>query len=116
MAGFTSIGNRRIYHDETYFVSYAGGKRDLAAKDQKEYNNIIKLPFELQRKELKKLGFEKNPNVIPIKGIRLIEIFKTSNFIPLFDHFFDQSHLLTVTDEIVYESIRQKNYEIALGK
>lgn len=116
MAGSTAIGNRRIFHDETYFVSYAGGKRELAAKDQKEYNNIMKLPFLLQRKELKKLGFDKNPNVIPITGIKLIEIFKTSHFMPIFDFFFEQSHLLTVTDEIVYESIRQKNYEIALGK
>jgi hypothetical protein len=115
MAGFTPIGNRRIYHDETYFVAYAGGKRELPSKEQKEYNNILRLPFLLQRKELKKLGFENNPNVIPIKGVKLIEVFKVSNFLPLFDHFFDQSRLLTVTDEIVYESIRQKNYEIALG-
>jgi len=111
---FEKIGHHVIYFDQTYYIAYAGGKRELPAKEQKEYNKLINLPFEIQRKELKRLGFDNNPNVIPVKGKALLEIIKDMNFIPFFDTFFERSHLLQVNDIIVYESIKQKNYDIAL--
>lgn len=108
------IGQHVINLDDMYFLAYAGGKRELTAKDQKEYNKIINLPLLLQREELKKIPMEKNPNVIPLKGSQLLSFIKELQFIPLFDAYFQQSHLLKLTDIIIYESIRQKSYEIAM--
>ena len=115
MARFAQIGRYRIEWDQLYYIAYAGGKRELAAKDQKEYNKTLLLPWALQRKEVQKLGFEKNPNVIPIKGLDLLEIIKERGFVPIFDAFFEQSHLLQVNDSIVYESIKKKSYDLVAG-
>jgi len=114
MPKYETIGAFKIYFDEMYFIAYAGGKRELLAKDQKQYNKILELPWVLQRKELQKISFEKNPNVIPIKGMNLLSFIKELKFIPFFDYFFEQSHLIKLTDIVIYESIRQKNYEFAL--
>jgi hypothetical protein len=108
------IGQHLIYLDEIYYIAYAGGKRELTAKDQLQYNKISTLPFALQRKELSKISFDKNPNVIPIKGSVLMSLIKELNFIPFFDEYFKQSHLIKLTDVIIYESIKQRNYNIAL--
>lgn len=112
---YSTIGKYTIHWDEIYFIAYAGGKRDLPEKDQKEYNKILSLPFQLQRKELKRLGPEKNPNLIPIKGLDLLTIIKEAGYMPFFDQYFDQSRMLQVNDAIVYESMRQKSYEIVKG-
>jgi hypothetical protein len=114
MPAFETIAGKRIYFDETYFIAYAGGKRELPAKEQKTYNRILSLPLILQRKELAKIPFENNPNVVPLKGKQLLEFIKELNFIPFFDSFFDQSHLIKLSDAIVYESMRAKSYEVAL--
>ena len=111
---FEKIGANRIYLDETYFIAYAGGKRDLPAKDMKEYQKAMNMPFLIQRKELKKIPFEKNPNVVPLKGRHLISFIKELNFIPMFDKFFDQSRLLKLTDLVIFESIKSKSYDLAL--
>jgi hypothetical protein len=112
---YSQIGKNIIEWDQTYYITYAGGKRELPAKDQKEYDKTLNLPFALQRQELKKLGFEKNPNVVPIKGLSLIELFKDRSFIPFFDEYFNQSHLIQIHDQIVYESIKQKSYDLLLN-
>lgn len=114
MKNFETIGNRRIYFNETYFIAYAGGTRELPEKDQKEYRKIINLPFKLQRQELKKIPFEKNPNVIPISGRDLLSFIKELKFTPFFDQYFEQSRLINLTDVVVFESMRQKSYEAAL--
>ena len=114
MPGFETIAGKRIYLDQMYFVAYAGGKRELPAKEQKEYNKILHLPLILQRKELSKIPFENNPNVVPLKGRQLLMFIKELDFIPFFDTFFDQSHLIKLSDAIVFESMRQKSYEIAM--
>jgi hypothetical protein len=108
------IGQHRIDLDGLYFLAYAGGHRELAAKDQKEYDKILSLPFLLQRSELKKIPMEKNPNVIPLKGSQLLSFIKELGFVPFFDQFFQQSHLVKLTDVIIYEAIRQKSYELAM--
>lgn len=110
------FGKYEIKGSETYFLAYAGGKRELQKKDQDNYNKIIALPMEAQRMELKKLGFEKNPDVVPIRGDKLIEVIRDKKLVPFFDRFFDQSHLLQINDIIVFESLRAKSYEIAMGK
>ena len=86
-------------------------------KDLKEYNRAANggLPDLLRAKEILKLGFEKNPNVVPIKGLQLLELFKDRQFVPFFDSNFKFSRLLQVNDKIVYESIKLKSYEIARG-
>ena len=112
---YTTIGKYSIIWDETYYIAYAGGKRELASKDQIEYNKTLLLPFQLMRQEQKKLGFDKNPNVIPIQGLKLLELIKEKSFVPFFDTFFEQSHLVQINDAIVYESMKQKSYEIAMG-
>ena len=112
---YTRIGQYTIHWDEIYFIAYAGGKRELPEKDQKEYNKIHSLPFALQRQELKKLGPEKNPNLIPIKGLDLLSIIKELGYMPFFDQFFEQSKMLQVNDSIVYESMKLKSYEIVKG-
>lgn len=114
MSGFETIGKFRIYFNETYYLAYAGGKRELTAKDQKEYKKIQSLPFLLQRKELAKISFDKNPNVIPVRGDMLMSFIKELKFVPFFDSFFEQSHLLKLTDIVIYESIKRKTYETAL--
>ena len=114
MSQFERIGSHKIYFNERYYLAYAGGKRELSSTDQKEYNKIISLPFILQRKELSKISFDKNPNVIPLTGRQLLSFIKELHFVPLFDQFFEQSRLMQLTDVVVFESIRQKSYEIAL--
>jgi len=111
---YEMIGKYPIYLDEEYYLAYAGGKRELPAKDQKEYNKILHLPLILQRKELKKIPQKNNPNVIPLKGRDLMMFIKELKFVPFFDTFFEQSHLIKLTDLIIYESIKQKSYDIAL--
>lgn len=112
---YTKIGQYTIFWDEIYFIAYAGGKRDLPEKDMKEYQRTLSLPFQLQRQELKKLGPEKNPNLIPIKGLDLLSIIKEAGYMPFFDHFFSQSKMLQVNDSIVYESMKLKSYEVIKG-
>ena len=114
MPKFEMIGKHRIDLDGLYFIAYAGGKRELAAKDQAQYNKILSLPFILQRQELAKIPFEKNPNVIPLKGVQLLSFIRELKFTPLFDYFFEKSHVLKLTDSIIYESIKNKSYELAL--
>jgi len=109
------IGKHNIFLDGLYFIAYAGGKRELPEKDQKEYNKTLHLPFVLQRKELKKIPLEKNPNVVPLKGRDLLSFIKELKFVPFFDQNFDRTHILQLTDIIIFESIKQKSYELALN-
>lgn len=114
MPRYEKIGQHVIEFDQTYYLAYAGGKRELPEKDQKMYNKTLALPFVLQRKELSKIPFDNNPNVIPLKGLQLLSFIKELNFIPFFDQYFQQSHLVKLTDVIIYESIRQRSYDIAM--
>lgn len=110
------FGKYVINGGDMYFLAYAGGTRELTKKDQDNYNKILTLPMEAQRPELKKLGFEKNPNVVPIRGDKLIEVIKDKKLVPFFDRYFEQSHLLQINDVIVFESLKAKSYDIAMGK
>lgn len=118
---YSQIGQNVIAWDDIYYIAYAFPKgikyRELPEKDMKEYNKAANsgLPDLLRAKEILKLGFDKNPNVVPIKGLALLEIIKDKQFIPFFDSNFKYSKLLQVNDLIVYESIKQKSYEIAMG-
>jgi hypothetical protein len=116
MARYEMIGNHKIFFDETYYIAYAGGNRELPSKDQKEWNKTLQLPGELKIREQLKLGYDKNPNVIPLKGIDLLSFIKELQFIPFFDHYFEHTHILKLTDIIIYESIKAKSYDIALRK
>ena len=116
MARSETIGKYTIHFDEVYYLAYAGGTRDLPDKDKKEYQKVQSIPWGLARqKELAKFPKEKNPNVIPMTGMKLMSFIKELNFVPIFDTFFEHTHLLKLTDIIIYESIKQKNYEIARG-
>ena len=108
---FEKIGQYKINLNQMYYLTYAGGKRELPAKDMKEYNKIINLPFILQREELKKIPLDKNPNVVPISGRALLGFIKELNFIPFFDKFFEQSNMLKLSDLATFEFIKQKNME-----
>lgn len=114
MAGFENIGKHRIYLDQIYFICYAGGRRELPEKDQREYNKIINLPFALQQKEKQKIPLEKNPNVVPLKGRQLLSFIKELNFVPFFDSNFENTRMLKLTDIIIFEAMRAKSYEMAL--
>lgn len=111
----SKIGQYVIEWDGIYYIAFAGGKRELPEKDMEEYNKTLLLPEQLQRKERIKLGPEKNPYLIPIKGIDLLSIIKEANYMPFFDQFFQFSRTLQVNNQIVYESMKQKSYEIAMG-
>lgn len=115
MAKFEVIGKHKIFLNERYFIAYAGGSRELPEKDQKNYNKILNLPFVLQRKELAKISFEKNPNVIPLTGSQLMSFIKELKFVPFFDQFFDKSHLLKLSDIVIYEAIRTRQYSTAMN-
>ena len=114
MSQFERIGQHIINLNDTYYLAYAGGKRELPAQDQKEFNKLITLPFLLKQKELSKIPLDRNPNVVPMTGRRLLSFIKELRFVPLFDLNFKDSHLLQLTDVIIYESIRQKKYELAM--
>jgi len=111
---YEKIFNRIIQFDEIYYIAYAGGKRELPENDMKRYNKIALLPDLLQPKEKAKIPFDKNPNVVPVTGMQLLEYIKEYKFIPFFDLNFEQTHLLQLTDIIIYESIKQKNYQLAM--
>jgi len=113
--GFERIGQHIIYFDTMYFLTYAGGKRELTKSKQKDWDRTLGLPLGAKINEQNKLGFINNPNVIPIKGIDLVMFIKELNHIPFFD-FRPESTLIQLTDMIVYESLKQKSYDIAIGR
>ena len=111
---FFTIGNRRIYFNETYFLTYAGGHRELDSKNQKNWDRTLLLPLELQRKERAKLGMMNNPNVIPLTGMRLLEFIQELNFTPFFTKNFEVDKTLVLTSVLIYESIKTKSYDNVL--
>jgi len=110
------FGIYEIYHEQMYFLAFAGGKRELGKADAKEYERAIILPpGEARQQELRRLGPAKDPNMVPISGAKLLELIKDASFTPFFDKFFNQTHVLQINDSIVFESIKQRNYELARG-
>ena len=112
---YAQIGPYIIYWDEIYYIAYSGGKRELPAKDQKLYEKTLLLPEVLKRKELKKLGPAGTPFTVPIKGIDLLEIIKDAGYTPFFDRFFNESKMIQVNNSMVYESMKQKSYDLFKG-
>ena len=55
---YTKLGRYTVFWDEIYFIAYAGGKRELPEKDQKEYDRIAKgsMPDVLKTVEIKKVS------------------------------------------------------------
>ena len=49
---------------------------------------------------------EKDPNVVPLKGIKLLEFIRDLNFIPIFDNYFEHTHRIFLTDKAAYEYIK----------
>lgn len=111
---YETIGKFPIYFDQTYFLCYAGGSRGLTNKQQKEWDKTLQLPGELQLIERKKLGPENNPNIIPLKGRDLLIFIKELKFVPFFDLSFPTTHMVKLTDIVIYESIKAKSYEMAM--
>ena len=111
---YIKVGRNSIFFDETYFIAYTGGKRELPEKQKKEYNRLIRMPFEIKKKEMLKMPMENNPYLVPIKGIVLAEFIKERGFIPLFDKFFEHTKMIQLSDAIVYEAMKAKNYEMAM--
>jgi len=116
MSKHVNIGKYTIYLDQEYYLAYAGGYRELDKKNQKEWDKTVNLPLLLQIEERKKLGLKNNPNIVPMTGRKLLEYIQEYRFVPFFDENFKDSHVLKLTDIIIFESIKQKNYEIAMGK
>ena len=112
---FEKIGNYKIYLDDVYYLAYTGGARELGSKEQKEWDKTELLPGLLQVKERNKLGLDKNPNVVPLRGVQLMEFIKDLNFIPMFDRAFQSTHLLKLTDLIAYEYIKQHSGDYFRG-
>jgi len=113
MPRFEKIGNRVIEFDKTYALCYTGGKRELPAKDQKNYERILSLPsIVAQNEEKHRMKFwenpEKDPNVVPIKGIDLISFIKELKFTPLFDLYFEHTRRLYLTNILDYEFIKAR--------
>lgn len=111
---YETIGNHPIYFDQVYYLAYAGGNRGLPEKDQKNWDRTKNLPGLLQVEERLKLGRDNNPNIVPLKGIDLLSFIKELQFVPFFDYYFEHTHLLKLTDVVIYESIKQKSYDMAL--
>ena len=112
---YEMIAGRKIFFEETYYVAYAGRKRDMTAKDEKEYNKLLTLPFDLRASTMDKNGPAKNPNLIPVSGKTILELIIDGKCVPFFDLFFDKTKTLQVSDLIVYESLKAKSYQVALG-
>lgn len=114
---FTPFGRFRIYHNQEYYLCYSGGRRELSSKEEKEWQKTKSMPnMKMIIKEQQRLGLRKNPNVIPMKGSELLSFMKELNFIPFFDPNFNNSHLCQLADQITYESIKAKSYEIAMSR
>jgi hypothetical protein len=114
MAGgkFTEIGKYRLYFDEEYYLAYSGKRRKLSKKDEIEYQSIIALPFgDYQRDLLHKLPRNKNPELIPLSGRRVLEYIRDLNFVPMFDLYFKDTRTITLTDEFAYEYILNREYK-----
>lgn len=111
---YEMIANFPIFFDQIYFLAYTGGYRELTKDQQKQWDKTLSLPGELQIKEKKKIGLHNNPNVVPIKGMDLLACIKEMNFVPFFDANFQNTHLLKLTNLIIYESIKAKSYEMAI--
>jgi hypothetical protein len=110
MPGYEQIGNFIIELDAIYYLAYAGGSRELPSKQQKEWEKTNNLPGLLQVKERNKLGMQNNPNVIPLKGRDLLMFIKELKFMPFFDRAFNNTHLVKLTDVVIFESIKSKVY------
>jgi len=112
MSKFQKIGNYVIEFDQTYALCYSGGKRDLPKKDMDEYNKILTLPLHLQAIEKNRMKLwanpEKDPNVVPIKGVILLEYIRDLKIIPIFDNYFVHTKRIFLTDLASYEWIKQK--------
>ena len=114
---YTKLGRYIVEHSGTYYLCYAGGKRDLTNDQLKAWNKTKSIPnFQLRLKEQAKLGLNNNPNVIPVKGIQLLEFMRDLNFTPMFDPAFNVTHTCQLADPVTFEAIKQKNYEKAIGK
>jgi hypothetical protein len=111
---YQKFGQYVINFDDIYYLTYTGGTRDLVDKDKKEYENIKKLPDQLQWKELLKFGDDKNPMIVPIKGMVLMEFIVDGRYTPFFDRFFQYSKRLQINNLVVYEAMKQRNYEVAM--
>jgi hypothetical protein len=113
MAGSETIAGRVIEFDKVYALCYTGGKRELPEKDQKEYNRILTLPFHLQavEKHRQKLweNPEKDPNVVPLKGIQLLGFIKELHFVPIFDAYFEHTRRVFLTSRLDYELIKARS-------
>ena len=113
MSGFEKIGNRVIEFDTIYALCYSGGTRELPRKEQQEYNRILTLPYHLQHKEKHRIGLwknpEKDPNVIPISGIKLVEFMRELHFVPIFDQYFEHTRRLYLTNTLDYEIIKARS-------
>ena len=100
------IGGYTVFLDQTYYISYAGGSRELPKKQQSDWDKTNQLPGLLQIKERNKLGMDGNPNVVPIKGVKLISFFKELGFVPFFDRAFASTGVLQLTDVFVFEKLK----------
>lgn len=112
--GYERIGNYVIELNKQYFLSYTGGSRELTKEKQRDWDKTNNLPFQLQIKERNRLGLENNPNLVPIKGSDLLSFIKELGFVPFFSQQFKDSPILQLTDVIIFESLKQKSYEIAM--
>lgn len=106
--GYEKIGHHIIYFNQVYYLAYAGGSRELTKKHQKNWDRTLMLPGEVKTREQNKLGFENNPNVVPIRGIDLVSFIKELGFIPFFD-FKPGSTMIQLTDMLVFESMKAKS-------
>ena len=111
---YQQIGQFRIYFDEVYYLAYSGGTRELSSKDMKDYQRALSLPLIAQRNELERLGPDKNPNLVPIKGRDLLGFIIDGKYTPFFDPGFNQSRRLQINDKIVFEAMKAKSYELAM--
>lgn len=111
---YETFGGYTIFLDDMYYLCYAGGYRELSSKDQKEWNKTLSLPGLLRIKEQHKLGNDKNPNMVPLRGRDLLQFIKEMKFVPFFDRAFESTHTLQLNDLIIFESIKQKSYDIAM--
>jgi len=109
---FERIGNYTIFLDKNYFISYAGGSRELDKKNQDNWDRTKNLPGLLQVRERNKLGLINNPNVVPIKGVDLLSFIREIGFVPFFDRAFngksgnDGTGVLQLTDVLIFEKLK----------
>jgi hypothetical protein len=99
-----TIAGEQIYPDEEYYISYVGEQR-LSSKERSEYDKIMQYPGVMQLEALFKLNPKSNPNIVPLKGIKVLHYIFERDYVPIFDSHFKNTRKMTLIKKAHYDAM-----------